>query len=107
MSKYDQLWKHLQTNGSPILKLAFEEIKTILGFDIAHSFLTYKKEASQFGYQAGKISWLLDFWGKKNILGLIMIPITRHQTLHLNDCFNIKEKATAHLIPLLGTAHSK
>ena len=36
--------------------------------------------------------WLLDFWGKKNILGLIMMPITRHQTLHLNDCFEIKEK---------------
>jgi hypothetical protein len=36
--------------------------------------------------------WLLDFWGKKNMLGIIMMPITRHQTIHLNDCFNIKEK---------------
>jgi hypothetical protein len=35
---------------------------------------------------------LLDFWGSKNVLGLITMPITRHQTLHLNDCFNIKEK---------------
>jgi hypothetical protein len=39
-----------------------------------------------------KSKWLLDFWGKKNILGLIAMPITRHQTLHLNDCFNIKER---------------
>jgi hypothetical protein len=39
-----------------------------------------------------KSKWLLDFWGKKNILGLIMMPITRHQTVHLNDCFIIKEK---------------
>jgi hypothetical protein len=39
-----------------------------------------------------KSIWLLDFWGKKNILGLIMMPITRHQTVHLNDCYNIKEK---------------
>jgi hypothetical protein len=39
-----------------------------------------------------KSKWLLDFWGRKNILGLIMMPITRHQTVHLNDCFNIKEK---------------
>jgi hypothetical protein len=38
------------------LKLIFDEIKTILGFDIDHSFLTYKKEAGQFGYQVGKIS---------------------------------------------------
>ena len=35
---------------------------------------------------------LLDFWGRKNIYGLIMMPITRHQIVHLNDCFKIKEK---------------
>jgi hypothetical protein len=56
MSKYEQLWKYIQTDGSFILKLSFEEIKTIVGFDIDHSFLTYKKEAGQFGYQVGKIS---------------------------------------------------
>lgn len=39
-----------------------------------------------------KSKWLLDFWGSKNVLGLILMPITRHQTLHLNDCYNIKEK---------------
>jgi len=39
-----------------------------------------------------KSIWLLDFWGKKNILGLINMPITRHQIVHLNDCFKIKEK---------------
>ncbi|MDR3049268.1 MAG: hypothetical protein LBV16_05450 [Elusimicrobiota bacterium] len=56
MSKYEPLWKHLKANGSSALKLTFEEIRTILGFDIDHSFLTYKKEAYQFGYQVGKIS---------------------------------------------------
>jgi hypothetical protein len=35
---------------------------------------------------------LLDFWRRKNIFGLIMMPITRHQIVHLNDCFKIKEK---------------
>jgi hypothetical protein len=39
-----------------------------------------------------KSVWLLDFWGKKNVLGLIMMPITRHQIVHLNDCFKIKAK---------------
>jgi hypothetical protein len=39
-----------------------------------------------------KSIWLLDFWGKKNILGIIMMPITRHQIVHLNDCFKIKQK---------------
>ncbi|MFP3043693.1 hypothetical protein LQZ19_17925 [Treponema primitia] len=56
MSKYEQLWKYLQNDGSLILNLSFAEIQTITGFGIDHSFLTYKKEANQFGYQVGKIS---------------------------------------------------
>lgn len=44
-----------------------------------------------------KSIWLLDFWGKKNVLGLIMMPITRHQTMHLNDCFSIKERGKSNL----------
>ena len=39
-----------------------------------------------------KSIWLLDFWGRKNVLGLINMPITRHQVVHLNDCFKIKQK---------------
>lgn len=30
--------------------------------------------------------WLLDFWGKKDIAGLLLMPPTRHVILHLNDC---------------------
>jgi hypothetical protein len=56
MSKYEKLWKYLKKDGKICLKLSFEEIKKILGFDIDHSFLTYKKELIQFGYQVGKIS---------------------------------------------------
>jgi len=44
-----------------------------------------------------KSIWLLDFWGKKNVLGLIMMPVTRHQTMHLNDCFSIKERGVSFL----------
>ena len=39
-----------------------------------------------------KSIWLLDFWGRKNVFGLIMMPITRHQMVHLNDSFRIKQK---------------
>jgi hypothetical protein len=56
MSKYDPLWEHLQTDGRRTLRLTFEEIKDILGFEIDHSFLNCKKEAVQFGYLVGKIS---------------------------------------------------
>lgn len=36
--------------------LTYEEIKSILGFEIDHSFLTYKKELKEYGYGVGKIS---------------------------------------------------
>jgi hypothetical protein len=39
-----------------------------------------------------KSIWLLDFWGRKNMMGLITMPITKHQIVHLNDCFNIKTR---------------
>jgi hypothetical protein len=56
MSKYGPLWKHLQAGGINSVRMTFSEIKQILGFDIDHSFLTYKKELLQFGYSVGKIS---------------------------------------------------
>ena len=37
-------------------------------------------------------SWLLDFWGKKNVAGIIQMPITRHQVVHINDSLKLKEK---------------
>lgn len=30
--------------------------------------------------------WLLDFWGKKDVAGLLLMPPTRHVIMHLNDC---------------------
>lgn len=56
LSKYEPLWSYLKNIGEKQIRLSFDEIKGILGFDIDHSFLTYKKEAAQFSYQVGKIS---------------------------------------------------
>ena len=42
--------------GGQSFKLTFEEIKNISGQPIAHSFLKYKKELIEYGYQVGKIS---------------------------------------------------
>ncbi len=56
MSKYNALWEYVQKDGSPTIKLSFAEIHTIVGIEIDHSFLTYKKELVQYGYQVGKIS---------------------------------------------------
>ena len=35
--------------------------------------------------------WLLDFWGKKDIAGILLMPPTRHVMLHINDCCKWKE----------------
>lgn len=56
MSKYEPLWKYLKDNNKENYKLSYEEIKNIIGFEIDHSFLTYKKEAKEFGCEVGKIS---------------------------------------------------
>ena len=56
MSKYESLWKHLKENNKEEYKLSYEEIGKILGFDIDHSFLTYKKESREYGYEVSKIS---------------------------------------------------
>jgi len=56
MSKYNALWESLQKGGQTQVQLSFDEIRDILGFEIDHSFLTYKKELTRYGYQVGKIS---------------------------------------------------
>lgn len=56
MSKYEPLWKYLKENNKENYKLSYEEIKNIIGFEIDHSSLTYKKEAKEFGYEDGKVS---------------------------------------------------
>lgn len=55
MSKYEPLWNYLKENKKENYKLTYEEIKNILGFEINHSFLNYKKELKEYGYEVGKI----------------------------------------------------
>lgn len=56
MSKYAPLWDYIRTRNEKEFSLTFEEIQAVLGFSIDHSFLTYKKELLEYGYQVGKIS---------------------------------------------------
>ena len=36
--------------------MSFEEIFSVLGFSIDHSFLSYKKETEKYGYIVKKVS---------------------------------------------------
>ena len=56
MSKYDSLWKWIAENEHENIKLSYAQIEEILGFPIDHSFLKFKKELLEYGYQVGKIS---------------------------------------------------
>lgn len=56
MSKYIKLWEYVKAHCTTELTLTFEEIQNILGFEIDHSFLKYKKELAEYGYEVGKIS---------------------------------------------------
>ena len=47
MSKYKPLWEYIYANKKEHYELTYEEIKNILGFEIDHSFLKYKKELQE------------------------------------------------------------
>jgi len=36
-------------------------------------------------------AWLLDYWGKKTVAGLMLMPATRHNFVHLNKSIRIKQ----------------
>jgi len=56
MSKYDPLWSFVQHRGEKSFVMTFDEVRDVLGFEIDHSFLTFKKELLGRGYRVGKIS---------------------------------------------------
>lgn len=56
MSKYNALWEYVKKDGRQFFKITFDEIQDIAGIPIDHSFLKYKKELEEYGYQVGKIS---------------------------------------------------
>lgn len=55
MSKYLKLWKFIKEQSSDTLKLTYDEIETIAGVPLDHSFLKYKKELLEYGWQVKKI----------------------------------------------------
>lgn len=56
MSKYNNLWEYIESCGKDQFVLTFEEINSIAGVPLDHSFLKYKKELLEYGYKVEKIS---------------------------------------------------
>lgn len=56
MSKYQALWHYIAAQSCDSLKLDFVQIGEIAGVPIDHSFLKFKKELTEYGFEAGKSS---------------------------------------------------
>lgn len=37
-------------------------------------------------------NWLIDFWGRKNVSGIILMPATRHHVVHINESLSAKKR---------------
>ena len=56
MSKYEPLWNYVMQHEPGQFGLTFDEIEDVLGFQIDHSFLKYKKELAERGAEDLRIS---------------------------------------------------
>jgi len=41
-----------------------------------------------------RASWLIDFWGRKNVAGILLMPVTRHHIVHLNESMSARRKCS-------------
>lgn len=37
-------------------------------------------------------NWLIDFWSRKNVAGILLMPVTRHNIVHINEAIQLKQK---------------
>lgn len=56
MSKYSSLWIYIKEQNQEMCILSFQQIESILGFPMDHSFLQFKKELINYGFMIQKIS---------------------------------------------------
>ena len=47
------------------------------------------------GAVLGSQQWLTDYWGGLTVAGLLLMPPTRHNLVHLNEAGKIKQKCTS------------
>jgi hypothetical protein len=50
------------------------------------------EEIESRGFVVKNSQWLLDFWGRKKIAGLITMPLTRHLMVHINESKRLVRK---------------
>lgn len=72
-----------------------EVIKNLTSGDMKRKFEKYRlqrviDEGAVLDVDAS--NWLIDFWGRKSVSGIILMPATRHHVVHINESFSAKKK---------------
>ncbi len=73
-----------------------EIIKKLTSNDMKRKFEKYRL---QYIVDEGAVldveeaNWLIDFWGRKNVAGIILMPATRHHVVHINESLRAKNKS--------------
>ena len=44
-------------------------------------------------------NWLIDFWSKKDVAGIILMPCLRHQLVHINEGMDAKSRSKISTLP--------
>ena len=70
-----------------IRNLTYKDMKRKMDEDALQRILDEKSVSEK-----EEAVWLVEFWGKKTVAGLLLLPITRHHVMHINDCLKIKKK---------------
>jgi len=39
-------------------------------------------------------NWLIEFWGKKNVAEILLMPVTRHHVVHINESLRAKKNGS-------------
>lgn len=73
-----------------------EIIKNLTNIDMKRKFETYRlqrviDEGAVLDVEAS--NWLIDFWGRINVSGIILMPVTRHHVVHINESLSAKKKS--------------
>lgn len=73
-----------------------EIIKNLTSDDMKRKFEKYRlqqiiDEGAVLDVEAA--NWLIDFWERKNVSGIILMPATRHHVVHINESLSAKKKS--------------
>lgn len=74
-----------------INKLTYEDMKRKFDKEKLHKILD---QGAVLDVEAS--NWLIDFWGKKNVAGIILMPATRHNMVHINESLSAKRRGIRH-----------